>query len=118
LCTIADVLGNYPGASQYSRNGPARNPTWRKALDLLSLPGRDNQREAVRLLAVQRRIWLASPADHPDQLHDPSPDLAMRVARHYDAAWQVLVKRASETVRVATKDGAPIISYTLHPGRD
>ena len=90
LCTIADVLASLPGTHMFTRTGPARNPQWAHAIELISQAKTcTEQAKGVSELASMREQWLKV----------GSSQLYMRAARHYDGAWASLTRKGVETVK-------------------
>jgi len=66
------------------RSGPAANQDWKPGLDLVK---NNNIEEAVKYMANLREAWFSR------------PDLLVRAARHYEAAFQIQVRKAVSTAR-------------------
>ena len=83
LACIAELLARAAQGKGGLRSGPARNSQWRKGLTMLEQGG--NIGMAVKELAKQRTSWLGS------------PEGLIRAARHYEAAFQLLISRSVST---------------------
>ncbi|XP_078400065.1 L-fucose kinase isoform X2 [Cetorhinus maximus] len=84
LACVADVLGCMAGGQGGLRSGPAANPAWIDAFQLLE---KGNVVLGVKRLTEERGKWLSR------------PDLLVRAARHYEGAEQILIRRAVMSAR-------------------
>ncbi|XP_038663039.1 L-fucose kinase isoform X2 [Scyliorhinus canicula] len=84
LACVADVLGCMAGGQGGLRSGPAANPAWTDAFQLLE---KGDVVLGVKRLREERDKWLTRPA------------FLVRAARHYEGAEQILIRRAVTSVR-------------------
>eukprot|EP01113_Clastostelium_recurvatum_P026316 TRINITY_DN3158_c0_g1_i5.p1 TRINITY_DN3158_c0_g1~~TRINITY_DN3158_c0_g1_i5.p1 ORF type:complete len:896 (+),score=116.44 TRINITY_DN3158_c0_g1_i5:2-2689(+) len=85
LSAISDLLAAYSGNKGGLRSGPARNPAFQEAFQLL-YQGR--YVDGLQAMRVQRDKWLAT------------VESIARAARHYEGACQAVTRRMVETVQV------------------
>ena len=81
---MADVLAAFAGKGRGLRSGPARNPAWQQALQLLTK--KETRQEGVRLMSVVRDAW-----------RKRGPDMMVRASRHYEGGGQRLILAATST---------------------
>ncbi|XP_078067282.1 L-fucose kinase isoform X2 [Mustelus asterias] len=84
LACVADVLGCMAGGQGGLRSGPAANPAWTDAFQLLE---KGDVVLGVKRLKEERDKWLSR------------PDFLVRAARHYEGAEQILIRRAVMSAR-------------------
>ncbi|XP_072374710.1 L-fucose kinase isoform X2 [Scyliorhinus torazame] len=84
LACVADVLGCMAGGQGGLRSGPAANPAWTDAFQLLE---KGDVVLGVKRLREERDKWLTR------------PDFLVRAARHYEGAEQILIRRAVTSAR-------------------
>lgn len=83
LAQVAEVLAAFGGKAGGLRSGSARNPRWQRPLARLGEPSAEARRAAVLEMRDLRRQWIAD-----------GPVALIRLARHYEAAAQVLIRTA------------------------
>lgn len=87
LAAIADALAAMAGIQGGLRSGPAKNEEWQPAYRLLE---NGQFADSIAALASVRKKW------------QQSPKLLVRAARHYEGAYQILIRKAVQTVPVET----------------
>ncbi|EGD80832.1 hypothetical protein PTSG_11727 [Salpingoeca rosetta] len=93
LACMSDALAAFSDNRGGLRSGPGHNPEFAPALAALDAGRRA---EGVEMMAATRASWLST------------PDALIRAARHYEAAAQILIRRAvmSAFEFVQTRDAA------------
>ncbi|XP_022083958.1 L-fucose kinase-like [Acanthaster planci] len=92
LAFIANILAAMADGKGGLRSGPAANPAWKSAYQLLE---EGKLCEGMRALTKERSNWLGR------------PDKLVRAARHYEGGNQILIRLAVMTARefIATQPG-------------
>ena len=84
LAHVADVLAAFAGKGRGLRSGPARNPAWQNALELLTKE--ESRKEGIHQMAKIRDEW-----------RKRGPDMMIRASRHYEGGGQRLILAATST---------------------
>eukprot|EP00931_Biecheleriopsis_adriatica_P061094 TRINITY_DN36720_c0_g1_i1.p1 TRINITY_DN36720_c0_g1~~TRINITY_DN36720_c0_g1_i1.p1 ORF type:complete len:820 (-),score=179.70 TRINITY_DN36720_c0_g1_i1:144-2603(-) len=102
LAQIAEVLAAFAGSEGGLRSGNARHPQWRSAIQCLGDVGNPVSRQkAVLELRALRQQWISD-----------GPVALIRMARHYEAAAQMLIRTAVDTasqfMKITTMQPRPV----------
>ncbi|CAG0898266.1 unnamed protein product [Darwinula stevensoni] len=105
LAATAELIGCIAGNFGGLRSGPASNPAWKHAL--LSLEERGVGAGVDALTTVRKEWWRSPSWLHPHQL--------VRIARHYDMAAQILIRKTTASARnfMRVKEGGEMVPYDI-----